>query len=633
MQNEARIEKLIISNFKSYAGRHEIGPFDKFTCIIGPNGSGKSNIMDAISFCLGIKTKVLRGERLKDLIYRREEETVESNTRSAEVILAFRSTHGMLHFGRLIRRGEAFYRYGTSTEKMVNLGYEEYIQLLAKENIFVRARSFLVFQGDVMQLARRQGLELTASLETISGSEQLKEKYLQLSKELELSQEKARLHFQHRREAETTLSLLEQQRAEVQRYQEIRAQREALIVEAALFRLFCADREAAANLEAADDLREEVVTTEAEFRKRRRLVEEVEAQKQQAETELREVQNEHFSLSSNLEQRKPEIANCRKQAAHWTIKEREAQAKIQQEQEKMKTLEADWHEASERRKKAEEELAEVKGRQVESAVKLTAAQRREYEQAVQKTEQLNTKARDKLREAEEKLRRIAQEVKISKEDLREREEKRKRLAGKLEDHSREKTDLEISLDTSRIEVEQTKRQISHLEEEVKTFGSFRESLIEERQQLSFEVDSVKARRDQLERLEQRQRVADELRGRFPGAVLGRISELLLPTQKRFDLALQMALGAMAEAFVVKDAAAARQCLRHLKDGRIASETFLPLDRLQDPQASVTTALYSAEAEQVGITEGPKADSLPLVIQELGVPVVETQPLVQVMRVL
>ncbi|CAJ1432558.1 unnamed protein product [Effrenium voratum] len=108
----------------------------------------------------------------------------------------------------------------------------------------------------------------------------------------------------------------------------------------ALFRLFCADREAAANLEAADDLREEVVTTEAEFRKRRRLVEEVEAQKQQAETELREVQNEHFSLSSNLEQRKPEIANCRKQAAHWTIKEREAQAKIQQEQEKMKTLEA-----------------------------------------------------------------------------------------------------------------------------------------------------------------------------------------------------------------------------------------------------------------------------------------------------
>ncbi|CAJ1400748.1 unnamed protein product [Effrenium voratum] len=46
MQNEARIEKLIISNFKSYAGRHEIGPFDKFTCIIGPNGSGKSNIMD-----------------------------------------------------------------------------------------------------------------------------------------------------------------------------------------------------------------------------------------------------------------------------------------------------------------------------------------------------------------------------------------------------------------------------------------------------------------------------------------------------------------------------------------------------------------------------------------------------------
>ncbi|CAE8607153.1 unnamed protein product, partial [Polarella glacialis] len=80
-----RIEKLIIDNFKSYSGRHEIGPFEKFSCIIGPNGSGKSNVMDAISFCLGIKAKHLRGDRLKDLVYRREEEDVDSNTRSANV--------------------------------------------------------------------------------------------------------------------------------------------------------------------------------------------------------------------------------------------------------------------------------------------------------------------------------------------------------------------------------------------------------------------------------------------------------------------------------------------------------------------------------------------------------------------
>eukprot|EP00913_Durusdinium_trenchii_P004393 g4072.t1 len=418
----------------------------------------------------------------------------------------------MRYFSRVINtRGEATYRYGTSTTKMAQLGYEEYSQLLASENIFVRARSFLVFQGDVMQLARHdtlsratplRGWELTLMLETISGSEQLRDRYTELSKELELAQEKARMYFQHRREAETTVSLLEQQRAEVQRYQDLRAQREALVIEAALFRLFCADRDAAVNLEAAQQLKEELSGTEQDLRKRRKKADADEVQRQQLEKELREAQNEHFALNSALEQRKPEIGNCRKQAAHWTIKEREAQARIQQEQEKMQSLKAAWEDATERRKTAEQELEEIRGRKVDCAIQLTAEQRKEYDQAVQKTEQLNSKAREKLREAEEKLRRIMQELKASKEEPRINERQNSQWhSPNAKDLGREKRDLEISLDTSSIEMQQTKRQVVNLEDE-------------ERAQLTAEVDSVKARREQLDKLEQRQRVADELRGRL-----------------------------------------------------------------------------------------------------------------------
>lgn len=38
----ARMESLELENFKSFKGRHIIGPFRQFTAIIGPNGSGKS---------------------------------------------------------------------------------------------------------------------------------------------------------------------------------------------------------------------------------------------------------------------------------------------------------------------------------------------------------------------------------------------------------------------------------------------------------------------------------------------------------------------------------------------------------------------------------------------------------------
>ncbi len=57
-----------MENFKSYRDAVTIGPFKNFTTIIGPNGSGKSNVMDAISFVLGVKTAQLRGN-LKELLY------------------------------------------------------------------------------------------------------------------------------------------------------------------------------------------------------------------------------------------------------------------------------------------------------------------------------------------------------------------------------------------------------------------------------------------------------------------------------------------------------------------------------------------------------------------------------------
>lgn len=35
-----RLDRLEVENFKSYSGRHTIGPFRNFTAIIGPNGAG-----------------------------------------------------------------------------------------------------------------------------------------------------------------------------------------------------------------------------------------------------------------------------------------------------------------------------------------------------------------------------------------------------------------------------------------------------------------------------------------------------------------------------------------------------------------------------------------------------------------
>lgn len=66
-----RLETITLHNFKSYPGTVKIGPFLNFTSVIGPNGVGKSNLMDAISFVLGIKAREMRSNQLRDLVYRR----------------------------------------------------------------------------------------------------------------------------------------------------------------------------------------------------------------------------------------------------------------------------------------------------------------------------------------------------------------------------------------------------------------------------------------------------------------------------------------------------------------------------------------------------------------------------------
>lgn len=80
------IHKMVLNDFKSYAGRQVIGPFHKvsssqnnvtrvayliqsFSSIVGPNGSGKSNTIDALLFVFGYRASKMRQGKLSELIH------------------------------------------------------------------------------------------------------------------------------------------------------------------------------------------------------------------------------------------------------------------------------------------------------------------------------------------------------------------------------------------------------------------------------------------------------------------------------------------------------------------------------------------------------------------------------------
>ncbi|KAL6721293.1 Structural maintenance of chromosomes protein 4 [Lecanora helva] len=64
------IKNLILTNFKSYAGRQEVGPFHaSFSSVVGPNGSGKSNVIDSLLFVFGFRASKMRQGKISALIH------------------------------------------------------------------------------------------------------------------------------------------------------------------------------------------------------------------------------------------------------------------------------------------------------------------------------------------------------------------------------------------------------------------------------------------------------------------------------------------------------------------------------------------------------------------------------------
>ena len=167
-----RIDRLTIHNFKSYKSTHVVGPFDShFTSVIGPNGSGKSNLMDAISFVVGVRSSHLRSGQVSEL--------VTTGEKNAYVSLAFVQPNGNeIVFRRDIKNAQATYSIDGKTVTSA-----AYLDRLASFGVHTKTRNFLVFQGDVEQVAPRGPHELVQLFEHISGADALVPRYDELEAE------------------------------------------------------------------------------------------------------------------------------------------------------------------------------------------------------------------------------------------------------------------------------------------------------------------------------------------------------------------------------------------------------------------------------------------------------------------
>jgi structural maintenance of chromosome 1 len=376
---------LELENFKSYAGFQRIGPLRDFTSIIGPNGSGKSNCMDAISFVLGVQSRDLRSSQLKDLIYRPagNNKLKQKNTLRCRATLVYKrsrrdqgldeidgnnnddvsdndsASEEVIRFSRSISPSG----HGEYHVNNVTCTFAEYEKHLADIGVLVKARNFLVFQGDVENLARKSPSELVALMENISGSGELKQEYDKAASSKEETEQATLFSFKKQKALRSERRILKEQKEEADRFHSLIEKKASLQTDLYMWLLYHFDQDRQQAEEVLGELKEALAEHEAaesncgetlkEAKKKasegRRITQQAEkkrvglaAKVDNLDPELIKVQEEKKNLAKKIKQDESLIAKKQKEAEAHALTLQELEKELSEFAQTQKDLESEY---------------------------------------------------------------------------------------------------------------------------------------------------------------------------------------------------------------------------------------------------------------------------------------------------
>eukprot|EP00316_Scyphosphaera_apsteinii_P022800 CAMPEP_0119313214 /NCGR_PEP_ID=MMETSP1333-20130426/28260_1 /TAXON_ID=418940 /ORGANISM="Scyphosphaera apsteinii, Strain RCC1455" /LENGTH=1316 /DNA_ID=CAMNT_0007317997 /DNA_START=36 /DNA_END=3986 /DNA_ORIENTATION=- len=575
-----RIDRIELENFKSYAGHQIIGPFMDFTAVIGPNGAGKSNLMDAISFVVGLQSKDLRGKQLKDLVYKRSGDD-GSEERSASVSLVCKLNDVETKFTRSVSEaGVGTYRVNGRVVK-----WETYSQQLSQVGVLTKAHTgFLVFQGYVSELAAKSPKELADLFEHISGSGELKEEYEQLEKEKKAAEEEQIYNHQKKKGLAQERNNMKKQKEEAEHYKQLEERRRELQKQQYLFRLYTVERE-------VTDLRGKLTDAQAELQKvssQHTGVEEqvkvVEKEKSRMSRKCVELERTLAELQQSIEGQDPAAIKLREQIKHLE------RHKSMQEKSLEKVTQT--HKTSEKQEALlVKDLKQVSDALEEMRAEQEAAEGRSGELSMGKREReeynkLKSKAGSSTAALNEKLATKTREFKSEEHVLLQLQTRIDQLAAERVEAQGKLTAFEERKQTGSERVQELSEQVAQLKEQATAAKSSgvdtRKRHSELREQLAYKqaaLSSCKAEQRESERERKSTEALENLMRLFSG-VHGRMLDVCKPTQKRFNAAVTIAMGKNMDAIVVETEAVAMDCIRYLKEKKCTPETFVPLDSIR-----------------------------------------------------
>ncbi|GKU15122.1 unnamed protein product [Fusarium langsethiae] len=558
--------------------------------------------MDAISFVLGIKSSHLRSAHLKDLVYRGrvlktakinddgsaqtngdangDDKASRGDPKTAWVMAVYEDDAGEEQKWKrsITNQGASEYRIN---DRVVTA--QQYNESLESENILIKARNFLVFQGDVEAIASQSPQDLTRLIEQISGSLEYKAEYEKTQAEAEQAAENQNFQLHRRRGINSEIKQYREQKREADNFQNKTDERDAAIVTHSLWKLYHFQK-------AMDDSYAAIQDHQEDLKELRRNVE---------------------SFEKRLDAARKEQAAANRQVA---LVDKDIKAKTRDIEDKENSLvpvEEKINESTEQVKKLQVQIDKVTKEHDEQV---------EVVQQVQKSIESVEKAREVFEnDYKEQMKKQGREV--SDEDRREYNRLRAQVMSrtgsnqaKLENLDRQRKADEVTVNNLKGKVDSISAAIGKIEADLTSIDERRASAQTTSKELSQEIDAKKKEFNQLqservrtnqkrteleEKLEdvaRKLREADDgrrqndreartkemvtsLKRMFPG-VRGRVGDLCKPKQKKFDEAVIVALGRDFDSVVVDSEKIGVECVQYLKEQRFPPMTFIPLDNIK-----------------------------------------------------
>ncbi|KAK5114367.1 hypothetical protein LTR62_002619 [Meristemomyces frigidus] len=591
------ITYLILENFKSYAGRQEVGPFHaSFSSVVGPNGSGKSNVIDSLLFVFGFRASKMRQGKISALIHNSAQhpdlEYCEVQVHFQEVMDQPNGTSAVVPDSQLIVSRRAF--KNNSSKYYINGRTSDFTTvttLLKGRGIDLDHKRFLILQGEVESIAQMKPKAQTDNddglleyLEDIIGTSKYKQPIEEAATETEQLNEVCAEKSSRVQHVEKEKNGLQDKKNKAVAY--ITDENELAMKQSALYQVYVA--------ECGDNLQ---VAEEAIGQIQEQLNEEMQKHGG-SEDEIKRLEKQHKAATKEYEKLETNTQSILKEMAKLdkeNVKFEEKKKFLDNKRKKLdKTAESSRFGSKDNEtlaKQAEEDVARLT-RQIEELEETMSGEEKELvrirESLKGKTQGLSDQIAAKQKQLEPWTAKISEKqsaMAVAQSELDILHERESAGATATAETEAKIANLQGLRDTKATELEDCQKQSKGADEESLSLQKQVDQLAAQEPALRSKISGARAKADEarasLSATQSQGNVLTGLTrlkesGRIDG-FHGRLGNLGAIDQK-YDVAISTACPAL-DNLVVDTVEVGQQCIDYLRKNNLGRANFILLDRL------------------------------------------------------